>query len=161
MVLGWEGSGRIAPHINTVLLNDHGPPDNVNLFFPQHVEPVRLVPSSMSEILMRKIVFIAAIALLSAGTVFAQAPASAPSGNAGAASAAGAGASNCEAQAVGKNGKPLTGAAKTSFMKKCEGGSTPTAAASCASKAVDKNGKPLAGAAKTSFMKKCEAAAGK
>jgi hypothetical protein len=158
MVLGWEGSGRIAPHINTVLLNDHGPPDNVNLFFPPHVEPVRLVPSSMSEILMRKIVFIAAIALLSAGTVFAQAPASAPSGNAG---AAGAGASNCEAQAVGKNGKPLTGAAKTSFMKKCEGGSSPTAATSCASKAVDKNGKPLAGAAKTSFMKKCEAAAGK
>jgi hypothetical protein len=46
-------------------------------------------------------------------------------------------------------------------MKKCEGGSTPTAAASCASKAVDKNGKPLAGAAKTSFMKKCEADAGK
>ncbi len=62
---------------------------------------------------------------------------------------------------MGKNGKPLTGAAKTSFMKKCEAGGTPTAAASCESKAVDKNGKPLAGAAKTSFMKKCEADAGK
>jgi hypothetical protein len=115
----------------------------------------------MEEVLMRKIVFIAAVALLSAGTVFAQAPASAPSGKTGASTAAGSSSSNCEAQAVGKNGKPLTGAAKTSFMKKCEGGSTPTAAASCESKAVDKNGKPLGGAAKTSFMKKCAADADK
>jgi len=56
----------------------------------------------------------------------------------------------CEAKAVDKNGKALAGAAKASFMKKCEG------AASCESKAVDKNGKALAGAAKTSFIKKCE-----
>ena len=27
---------------------------------------------------------------------------------------------DCEAKAVGKDGKPLAGAAKTSFMKKCE-----------------------------------------
>ncbi|GAB3629972.1 hypothetical protein GCM10027419_48290 [Pandoraea terrae] len=26
----------------------------------------------------------------------------------------------CDAKAVGKNGKPLAGAAKTAFMKKCE-----------------------------------------
>ena len=32
-------------------------------------------------------------------------------------------ASDCEAKAIGKNGKPLAGAAKVSFMKKCEGGS--------------------------------------
>ena len=31
-------------------------------------------------------------------------------------------AASCESQAVGKNGKPLSGAAKTSFMKKCEEG---------------------------------------
>ena len=68
----------------------------------------------------------------------------------------------CEAKAVDKNGKALAGAAKTSFMKKCEkdaGGAT--AAASCESKAVDKNGKALAGAAKTSFIKKCAADAPK
>jgi hypothetical protein len=63
-------------------------------------------------------------------------------------------AGDCEAKAVDKNGKPLAGAAKTSFVKKCEkeaGGSA------CEAKAVDKNGKPLAGAAKTSSIKKCMA----
>ena len=29
-------------------------------------------------------------------------------------------AQSCETQAVSKDGKPLTGAAKNSFMKKCE-----------------------------------------
>jgi len=56
---------------------------------------------------------------------------------------------SCETKAVGKDGKPLAGAAKTSFMKKCM-------ADSCATKAVSSEGKPLSGAAKTSFMKKCE-----
>jgi hypothetical protein len=56
---------------------------------------------------------------------------------------------SCETKAVGKDGKALAGAAKTSFMKKCM-------ADSCATKAVSSDGKPLAGAAKTSFMKKCE-----
>jgi hypothetical protein len=55
----------------------------------------------------------------------------------------------CESKAVGKDGKALAGAAKTSFMKKCM-------ADSCATKAVSADGKPLAGAAKNSFMKKCE-----
>jgi hypothetical protein len=71
---------------------------------------------------------------------------------------AGARGANCEAKAIDKNGKPLAGAAKTSFMKKCDA-SAPAAdkSSACAAKAVDKNGKPLAGAAKSSFMKKCEA----
>jgi len=56
---------------------------------------------------------------------------------------------SCDTKAVGKDGKPLAGAAKTSFMKKCM-------ADICATKAVSSDGKPLAGAAKTSFMKKCE-----
>ena len=56
---------------------------------------------------------------------------------------------SCESKAMGKDGKPLAGAAKTSFMKKCM-------ADQCATKAVGSDGKPLAGAAKTSFMKKCE-----
>jgi opacity protein-like surface antigen len=60
----------------------------------------------------------------------------------------------CEAKAVDKNGKPLAGAAKNSFMKKCEGD---TAGAACDAKAIDKNGKPLAGAAKASSIKKCMA----
>jgi hypothetical protein len=58
-------------------------------------------------------------------------------------------AASCESQAMGKNGKPLTGAAKTSFVKKCK-------MQACAGKAMGKDGKPLAGAAKASFMKKCE-----
>jgi hypothetical protein len=55
----------------------------------------------------------------------------------------------CETKAVGKDGKALSGAAKTSFMKKCM-------AESCEAKAVGSDGKKLSGAAKTSFMKKCE-----
>jgi opacity protein-like surface antigen len=55
----------------------------------------------------------------------------------------------CESKAVGKDGKALAGAAKTSFMKKCMEDS-------CTTKAVGSDGKPLAGAAKNSFMKKCE-----
>ena len=56
---------------------------------------------------------------------------------------------SCESKAVGKDGKPLAGAAKTSFLKKCK-------ADACEPKAVGKDGKPLAGAARNSFMKKCE-----
>lgn len=56
----------------------------------------------------------------------------------------------CESKAIGKDGKPLAGAAKTSFMQKCKRDA-------CASKAVGSDGKKLAGAAKASFMKKCQA----
>ena len=58
-------------------------------------------------------------------------------------------AQSCETKAVGKDGKALSGAAKTSFMKKCK-------MDACEGKAVSKDGKPLSGAAKTSFMTKCE-----
>jgi hypothetical protein len=58
----------------------------------------------------------------------------------------------CESKAIGKDGKPLAGAAKTSFMKKCM-------AETCEVKAVGSDGKKLSGAAKTSFMKKCESGA--
>ena len=56
----------------------------------------------------------------------------------------------CESKAMSKDGKPLAGAAKSSFMKKCMH-------ESCETKAVSAEGKKLAGAAKNSFMKKCEA----
>jgi len=58
-------------------------------------------------------------------------------------------AGSCETQAVSKDGKALSGAAKNSFVKKCK-------IDSCESKAVSKDGKALSGAAKNSFMAKCE-----
>jgi hypothetical protein len=58
----------------------------------------------------------------------------------------------CDSKAVGKDGKPLAGAAKTSFIQKCKRDA-------CEAKAVSTDGKKLSGAAKTSFMKKCEAGA--
>jgi hypothetical protein len=55
----------------------------------------------------------------------------------------------CESKAVGKDGKPLAGAAKTSFLAKCK-------REACTPKAVGSDGKPLKGAAKNSFIAKCE-----
>jgi hypothetical protein len=63
-----------------------------------------------------------------------------------------AAAQSCETQAVSAAGKPLHGAAKTSFIKKCKQDA-------CAGKAVSAEGKPLHGAAKNSFMAKCMRAA--
>ena len=55
----------------------------------------------------------------------------------------------CESKAVSKDGKPLAGAAKNSFMTKCK-------REACEPKAVGSDGKPLKGAAKNSFMAKCQ-----
>ncbi|WP_407112494.1 hypothetical protein [Bradyrhizobium sp. LMG 9283] len=82
--------------------------------------------------MMKRIFLAAIIATFAAGSAFAQ--------------------ETCESKAVGKDGKPLAGAAKTSFLKKCK-------ADACAPKAVGSDGKPLVGAAKSSFMKKCETSA--
>ena len=79
--------------------------------------------------MLRKLLLAAFVAMFAGGAALAQ--------------------ESCETKAMGKDGKPLAGAAKTSFMKKCM-------ADSCAAKAVSAEGKPLSGAAKTSFMKKCE-----
>ncbi len=110
---------------------------------------------------MRRISAVAVAILLATGTAYAQK--AAPSSGAKPTPPAETlpAASNCEAKAIDKNGKPLSGAAKTSFIKKCESGSKGSASAACEAKAVGKDGKPLAGAAKTSFMKKCETDAGK
>ncbi|MBS1190521.1 MAG: hypothetical protein H6R10_2313 [Rhodocyclaceae bacterium] len=109
---------------------------------------------------MNKLLTAILAALFAANIAYAQAPATPATP---AKPAAAATASDCEAKAVSKEGKPLAGAAKNAFMKKCEreakGGGD--AAAACEAKAVGKNGKPLAGAAKTAFMKKCEADAAK
>jgi hypothetical protein len=79
---------------------------------------------------MRRIVLAVVLSLFAIGSAFAD--------------------DTCESKAVGKDGKPLAGAAKTSFIKKCK-------TDACADKAVSADGKPLAGAAKASFLKKCEA----
>ena len=64
-------------------------------------------------------------------------------------------AGSCAAQAADKK---LAGAAKNSFMKKCEKDSQGPAMAACESQAGEKK---LAGAAKNSFVKKCAADAAK
>ncbi len=78
---------------------------------------------------MKKLFLVAVLATFAAGSAFAE--------------------DFMRTKAMGKDGKPLAGAAKTSFMKKCM-------MESCETKAVGSDGKKLAGAAKNSFMKKCE-----
>lgn len=81
---------------------------------------------------MKKLIIAAAVALLASNVAFA-------------ANAA------CETQAAEKK---LSGAAKTSFLKKCEKDATDAATKACDAQAAEKK---LAGAAKTSFTKKCVA----
>lgn len=107
---------------------------------------------------MNKIIAVAVATCFSVGIACAQTSAPAAATAKPTPMAAG---SSCETQAIDKNGKPLAGAAKTSFIKKCEAGNKSSVSTACASKAVGKDGRPLAGAAKSSFMKKCEADAGK
>jgi hypothetical protein len=77
---------------------------------------------------MRPILFAAMIMALAIGPALAQ--------------------ETCASKAVGKNGKPLAGAALNSFLKKCK-------REACLPKAVSAEGKKLYGAAKNSFMRKC------
>ena len=56
---------------------------------------------------------------------------------------------SCDAQAAEKK---LSGAAKSSFTKKCEKDATEAATTACNTQATEKK---LNGAAKTSFVKKC------
>jgi photosystem II stability/assembly factor-like uncharacterized protein len=68
-------------------------------------------------VIMKKIIAVAFAACF-AVSVYAQAPAAPAPAPAVAAPAA----SDCAAKAVSKSGKPLSGAAKTSSIKKCEAG---------------------------------------
>ena len=77
---------------------------------------------------MKRIIFGAIIAALAIGPAMAQ--------------------ETCASKAVGKNGKPLAGAALNSYLKKCK-------RQACLPKAVSAEGKKLSGAAKNSFMRKC------
>jgi hypothetical protein len=78
----------------------------------------------MEHELMRRIILAALITCFAVGTAAAQ---------------------SCDSKAVSANGKPLHGAAKMSFVRKCKRDT-------CGSKAVSA---PLHGAAKNSFMGKC------
>ena len=87
---------------------------------------------------------LAALSTSAFATSHKEAPAMAP-----------AAAGSCDAMAAEKK---LAGAAKASFVKKCEKDAKPTAMAACETQAGEKK---LAGAAKNSFVKKCVADAGK
>src|ERR1700690_3532593 len=96
----------------------------------QYIEnTTRMKSCSTMEEIMKRIILAALISSFAIGSAMAQA--------------------TCESQAVSKDGKPLSGAAKTSFIKKCK-------MEACEKTAVDKNGKALSGAAKTSHMTACE-----
>ena len=93
----------------------------------------------------------AALALAASSSAFANSHKEAP----GMAASAPMAMSSCDAKAAEKK---LAGAAKTSFVKKCESDAGAGAAAACDAHAAEKK---LAGAAKTSFTKKCVADATK
>ncbi|WP_082145864.1 hypothetical protein [Microvirga massiliensis] len=93
---------------------------------------------------------LAAISCLLAAPVLAQTaphpgPAQQPAATTAQAASPGAAGGSCSAQATDKK---LAGAAKTSFLKKCES----DASKACEAQAGEKK---LAGAAKASFTKKC------
>jgi hypothetical protein len=90
---------------------------------------------SKEDEMMKHLMLAILVTALAVGSAVAQAPSGAQG--------------SCESKAVGKDGKPLVGAAKNSFITKCKRDA-------CAPKAVGSDGKPLKGAAKNSFMAKCE-----
>ena len=99
---------------------------------------------------MKQLITLAAAWALAISTsAFASSHKEAP-GMAASGPMAGGAMSNCDAKATEKK---LAGAAKTSFVKKCES-DAPATMAACDTKAAEKK---LSGAAKTSFTKKCMA----
>jgi hypothetical protein len=102
------------------------------------VAPLRCTHQATKESTMKKLITVMALAL------------------AGLSSTAYAADSGCAAKA---GEKKLAGAAKNSFMKKCEreAGGAGAAQNACDAKAAEKK---LAGAAKNSFVKKCVKDAG-
>jgi hypothetical protein len=127
--------GRVSPRSQAGSSSGHDDscPDEIarqvgSLIFALSLPDAFGETMSLEEELMRRIVLAALIACFAVGTAAAQ---------------------SCDSRAVGANGKPLHGAAKMSFVRKCKRDT-------CAGKAVSAEGKPLHGAAKNSFMRKCE-----
>jgi hypothetical protein len=104
-------------------------PNRIGIASRRHLQPL----GTERESDMKNFLIAALVSVFAVGSAMAQEP-------------------TCESKAVGKDGKALAGAAKTSFMKKCK-------AEACEPKAVGSDGKKLTGAAKASFMKKCQAGA--
>jgi hypothetical protein len=92
---------------------------------PHTLASVSVREGQHKELEMRRVVLAVLITCLAVGTAAAQ---------------------SCDSKAA--NGKPLHGAAKMSFVKKCKRDA-------CGSKAVSSEGKSLHGAARNSFMAKC------
>ncbi|MES2236394.1 MAG: PsiF family protein [Pseudomonadota bacterium] len=88
--------------------------------------------------------------LFAANVALAQSPAAAP---------ATASASNCESSAVSKTGKPLHGAAKAAYMKKCAGEAAPAAKGKATQQnkmvSCNKEAKGKTGDERKAFMKDC------
>jgi len=94
------------------------------------VRSVQFIQSFPLESHMQKLIIAALVSFLAANAAFS--------------------ADDCAARAAEKK---LAGAAKNSFMKKCEKDAAGSAAPACEARAAEKK---LAGAAKNSFVKKCE-----
>lgn len=110
---------------------------------------------------MHKLITLALVSFFAANVALAQTPAAAPAKPATPAVApAAAPAGGCEARAVSAAGKPLHGAAKAAFMKKCQK-DMPSAAADGKStqqnkmKTCNKDAAGKKGAERKAFMKEC------
>jgi hypothetical protein len=97
----------------------------------QSAYQIRKIIDPKTEAAMTRVVLIALISSCLIGSAMAQ---------------------SCESKAVSAEGKPLHGAAKTSFVRKYK-------QEACEGKAISAEGKPLHGAAKNSFMAKCKKSA--
>lgn len=123
---------------------------------------------------MHKLITLTLVSLFAANVALAQvpaakdvkpAPAATPATPAAPAKAtpapAAAPAGDCESRAVSKAGKPLHGAAKAAFMKKCEKETPPAATESGKStqqnkmKSCNKEATGKKGAERKAFMKEC------
>ncbi len=104
---------------------------------------------------MNKRMIIILASLFAANLALAQTPASAGKDATPAIAASG----NCEASAVSKAGKPLYGAAKAAFIKKCEGENKPATADKSTQQSkmamCNKDATGKKGAERKAFMKDC------
>lgn len=106
---------------------------------------------------MHKWIVILPACLFAANVALAQTPAGASKDVAPAVHPAAA--SNCETNAVSKAGKPLYGAAKAAFIKKCESANKPATAGKSAQMnkmaMCNKDATGKKGAERKAFMKEC------
>jgi hypothetical protein len=122
------GSAPVTPHRHEKVVPSQSLEDTCVSWSDAQVHERRIREVTIKHITLAALALAASIAFFPIGTAMAQ---------------------SCETQAVSTTGKPLHGAAKNSFVKKCKKDA-------CEPKAVSAEGKPLHGAAKNSFMAKCK-----